>query len=78
VYFSWVVDPLDGGGDMSPVVTESREALLARRTAILARLGSTPEEFDRVVATHSLTGEELDARDELDEIDFLLGEDRRS
>lgn len=59
---------------MAPVITETREALVARRAAILFHLGITRDEFNRLIETSSLTGEELDARDELDEIDFLLGD----
>lgn len=60
---------------MAPVVTETREMLLARREAIFARLGVSSEEFERLVETRTLTGEELDARDELDEIAFMLRND---
>lgn len=60
---------------MAPVITETRETLIARRTAILSHLGLTREQFDHLIETTSQTGEELDARDELDEIDFLLGDD---
>lgn len=59
---------------MAPVITETREALVARRAAIFFHLGITRDEFNRLIETSSLTGEELDARDELDEIDFLLGD----
>ncbi len=60
---------------MSPIiVTETRESLLNRRAAVLARLGMTAEEFAHLAATKTLTGAEWEARDELDEIAFLLGE----
>ncbi|MBX6372511.1 MAG: hypothetical protein IRZ02_09695 [Acidothermus sp.] len=56
------------------VVTETREKLEARRTEILASLGLTLEEFRSLVETRTLTGEEWEALEELDEIAFLLGE----
>ncbi|MDQ2836444.1 MAG: hypothetical protein M3Y42_00590 [Actinomycetota bacterium] len=63
---------------MAPVITESREGLRARREAIYADLKRTPEEFRHHVETATLTGNEWDARDELEEISFLLGEDTAS
>jgi hypothetical protein len=61
---------------MSPlVVNESREALLARRRAVLQTLGMTVEEFrDLAGSSRTLTAEEYEAREELDEVAFLLGE----
>jgi RecA-family ATPase len=60
---------------MSPVVvTETRESLLARRDAILEALGLSLEDFRTLDETRTLTGEEWEAREELDEIAFLLGE----
>ena len=59
---------------MAPVVTETRAALLARREAILSALGMTLEDFRTLDETRTLTGEEWEAREELDEIAFLLGE----
>jgi hypothetical protein len=59
---------------MSPVVTETRDSLIERRDAILAALGMTADEFDRLTETRTLTGDEWEAREELDEIAFLLGE----
>lgn len=63
---------------MAPVITEKREDLRARREAIYARLGMGAEEFRALAETSTLTGDEWDARDELDQIDFLLGDDDRS
>lgn len=61
---------------MAPlVVTETRESLVARRAAILESLGMTLDEFRRLEGTRTLTGEEWEAREELDEIAFLLGDD---
>ena len=59
---------------MSPLVTETRDALIERRNAILAALGMTAEELTHLAETRTLTGEEWEAREELDEIAFLLGE----
>ena len=59
---------------MSPVVTETYDALVKRRDAILDALGLTAEEFHTLADTRTLTGEEWDAREELDGIAFLLGE----
>lgn len=59
---------------MSPVtVTESRDELKGRREGILSGLGRTLEELRAIAATSRLTGEEFEALEELDEIDFLLG-----
>lgn len=66
-----------GEAKVAPVITETRESLLARREALLRRLGVAREdEFDRLSASRTLTGDEVDARDELDEIAFLLGGER--
>jgi hypothetical protein len=59
---------------MSPVITVTREELEERRGALLAELGTSLEEFDRLAATRTLTGREFDVKEELDEIAFLLGE----
>ena len=59
---------------MSPVITVTRDELEDRRRALLAALGVSLEEFERLAATRTLTGDELDMKDELDEIGFLLGE----
>lgn len=59
---------------MSPVITTSREDLEARRRALLAEVGCSLLEFERLARTRTLTGREHDVREELDEIAFLLGE----
>jgi len=59
---------------MSPLVTEHRSALVERRGEILSALGMSIEGFRRLVETRTLTGEEWEAREELDEIAFLLDE----
>lgn len=58
----------------SLVVEETRESLQERRASILRHLGMTPVEFRRLVESRTLTSEEYEAREELDEIAFLLGE----
>jgi hypothetical protein len=60
---------------MAPlVVTVTRAELEARREEILRSLGSTLEEFRHLEETRTLTGEEWEVREELDEIEFLLGD----
>jgi hypothetical protein len=59
---------------MSPVVTVSRSELEARRAALLADLGLSLDEFERLAATRTLTGDEFEIKEELEEIAFLLGE----
>jgi len=57
------------------VVTVKRSDLERRKASILATLGLTLEEFRELAGTRTLTGDEWDAKEELDEIDFLLGSD---
>jgi len=59
---------------MSPVITVTPDELENRRRALLAELGVSLDEFERLAATRTLTGREFDIREELDEIAFLLGE----
>jgi hypothetical protein len=59
---------------MAPVVVATRADLESRRAALLAEVGMSLEEFDQLAATRTLTGHELDIKEELDEIAFLLGE----
>jgi len=61
---------------MSPlVINDSRETLLARRRRVLRTLGLSAEQFRELVNSGmTLTAEEYEAREELDEIAFLLGE----
>ncbi len=59
---------------MAPTIAMTKEALERRRATILARLGLTIEEFADVVQTNTLSGEEWEARDQLEEISFLLDE----
>lgn len=57
------------------VRTVTRSDLERRREEILNRLGMTYPEFRDVVDSQTLTGEELDAAEELDQIAYLLGEE---
>jgi|1186.fasta_scaffold199348_1 hypothetical protein len=59
---------------MAPVVTVTRADLEARRVALLNELGMTLEEFTTLAATRTLSGSEVEALEELEEIAFLLGE----
>lgn len=59
---------------MSPVITVTRAELQGRRRALLAGLGTNLEHCARLAVTRTLTGAELDAKEELVEIAFLLGE----
>ncbi len=59
---------------MAPVVTVTREELEERRRTLLAELGISLDDFERLAATRTLTGREFDVKEELDEIAFLLGE----
>jgi len=47
---------------------------MRRRHEILDRLGLTQDELKKISSTRTLTPEEYDAREELDQIAFLLGE----
>jgi hypothetical protein len=60
---------------MAPVIDVSSADLVARREQILRRIELTEREFERAVATRTLSGEEWDAKEELDAITFLLGAD---
>ncbi|AZC12854.1 hypothetical protein [Microbacterium sp. ABRD28] len=60
---------------MAPVIDVTREELLARRADILHRIELSEEEFEAVRATRSLSSEEWEAKEELEEISFLLGAD---
>lgn len=56
------------------VKTVTRSELELRRAQILAALGQTLAEFRELSEARTLTSDEWDARTELDEIGFLLGE----
>lgn len=59
---------------MAPVIDVSRETLVERRRAIYDSLGIDAETFHSVEETRTLSGEEWEAKEELDAIAFLLGE----
>lgn len=61
---------------MAPVVNVTRDQLIAQRDEILARLGLSMDEYVRRAEASELSGEEWEARDDLESIAFLLGEDR--
>lgn len=60
---------------MAPTIQATRADLERRRVRILERLGMTLEEFAARVETSTLSGEEWEARDRLEEIYFLLDEE---
>lgn len=60
---------------MAPVIDVTRETLLKRRKLIFDSLGMNEDEFRSVEETRTLSGEEWEAKEELDAISFLLGED---
>ena len=56
----------------------SRAELQARREAVLDRLGTSYEDLAAKAKARSLAGDEWAAWDELQEIDFLVGDDHPS
>lgn len=60
---------------MAPVIDVTRDELIARRDEILRRIELDEAEFERARATRSLSSEEWEAKEELEEIAFLLGVD---
>jgi len=60
---------------MAPVQEMTRDSLVARRTEILARLQMTRDELAAKIATSSLSADEWDAKDEIEGIEFLLGQE---
>lgn len=60
---------------MAPVIDVTREELLARRDEILRRIELDEAGFEEARATRSLSSEEWEAKEELEEIEFLLGAD---
>lgn len=61
---------------MTCVVEVSRDTLLERRARILERFGTDLQEFTERAQSFSLVGEEWDAWDQLQNIAFLLGDDK--
>ncbi len=62
---------------MAPTITRTRKQLEDRRIEILTKLRMTLDEFAQVVETSTLSGEEWEALDQLEEVDFLLNEQSR-
>jgi hypothetical protein len=60
--------------NMAPVINVTRGTLLRRRRAIYSSLGMSPEEFEATAETRTLSGDEWDAKEELESIAYLLGE----
>jgi hypothetical protein len=61
---------------VSRVVAVTRAQLAKRRAEVLANLNLGVDELRRARDTRGLTSEEWDALEEIDEIDFLLGDDQ--
>jgi len=62
---------------MGPKAVEvTRADLLARRAEIVRQLGMSLEEFEACVSRGKLLGEEWYLAREIEEIQFLLGDDR--
>lgn len=60
---------------MAPVIDVTRESLIARREEILRRIELDEAAFEEARAKRSLSSEEWEAKEELEEIEFLLGAD---
>jgi hypothetical protein len=60
---------------MAPVIDTTKEILVERRRLIFERLGTDAKQFAELSATSTLTGEEWEAKEELDGIAFLLGDE---
>ncbi|MFZ8756091.1 hypothetical protein ACO03V_01565 [Microbacterium sp. HMH0099] len=60
---------------MAPTIEMSRRTLLERRAAVLRRIGTDEAGFAETRATRSLSSDEWEAKEELEEIGFLLGAD---
>lgn len=60
---------------MAELITVTRGELLARREAVLARIGMTAADLAVAAANSVLPGELYAAVDELDDLAFLLGEE---
>lgn len=61
---------------MAHAVEVTRAELLKRRQQILRRFDTNLEEFTERAKSFSLVGEEWDAWDQLQNIAFLLGDDK--
>ena len=56
--------------------TVTREKLLQRRAEIFADLGIEDHDLSRLDDIRPMSSDEWDAREELEQISFLLGEER--
>lgn len=66
----------DGEAGMTAELYEvTREQLMRQRSEALTRLGIPERDLHQRAAEHVLTPEERDTLTELEEIDFLLGDD---
>lgn len=63
---------------MAPIIDTTRDGLLERRAVILAALGLDEEALTELSMSSTLSGEEWEAKEELEGIAFLLGEDTSS
>ena len=63
------------GFTVAPVIDVTAEALVERRRVILDGLGMDLAEFAELSASRTLSGEEWEAKEELDGIAFLLGDE---
>lgn len=59
----------------TPVIILTREQLLARREEILHTLNLTYKEWMAIVMNEAYQGDQWHYQDEMDGIDFLLGDD---
>ncbi|GGL89824.1 hypothetical protein [Nakamurella endophytica] len=59
----------------TPVRTVTREELLQRRKQVLAELGIENDDVSRLNDLRPISSDEWDAREELEQISFLLGEE---
>lgn len=59
----------------TPVIYATREQLLARREEILYTLNITHKQWIAIVMTDTYVGDQWLYREEMDSIDFLLGDD---
>ncbi|NQX12064.1 hypothetical protein HQQ80_10540 [Microbacteriaceae bacterium VKM Ac-2855] len=59
---------------MAPVIETTPSELAERRSDILKRLGLTEANFWELKSTRTLNSDEWEAKEELEAIEFLLGE----
>lgn len=59
---------------MAPVIETTPSELVERRSNILKHLGLTEAHFWELKSTRTLSSDEWEAKEELEAIEFLLGE----